>query len=72
MKIMLVINMKKKNYCAIYTPYRAGGVTLKRRQGADSWHSTVRRPSTRTSAYAASFEVAMAIDWKRVLSDIPI
>ena len=62
----------EKSYCAICTPYRAGGLTLKRPGRADSRHSTVRSPSTRTSADAASFEVAMAIDWKRVLSDIPI
>ena len=44
----------EKSYCAICTPYRAGGLTLKRPGRADSRHSTVRSPSTRTSAYADS------------------
>ena len=59
--------------CAICPPYCAGGLPLIRPRRAGRRHSTVRHPSTRTSAYAASyFEVGMAIDWKRVLSDIPI
>ena len=45
-------------------PYCVGKPTLKRPRPAGYPHSTVRRPSTRT--------IAMAIDWKRVLSDIPI
>ena len=52
--------------CAICPPYCAGGLPLIRPRRAGRRHSTVRHPSTRTSA------MAMAIDWKRVLSDIPL
>ena len=59
---------------AICPPYCTGALTLIRPRQGSRLHSTVRRPSTRTSAYADSFSmgVGMSIDWKRVLSDIPI
>ena len=71
--IALVIRMKRVIASHARHIAQEGALPLKRPGRSDQLHSTVARPSTCTSAFVASFfEVAMAVDWKRVLSDIPL